>query len=467
MSRALALWWIIASATAADVRGWRNDGTNAYPEGAGLQAVDPAKVRWSVGLGAWANGSPVQVGDRICATFEPTGVVCVAADTGRELWRGTNDVVDALPAEAQPAVRAQIAEAAVGEVRLKELTRTYSGVQRDLRRSGGDPALTAQLAAITQEMETLKLQIDATAWYRTPPDKEIIGYASATPVTDGERIYTLYGNGVVSAWTIDGRRVWTRWLGPHRQPLRGYEIGTAASPRLVDGVLVVPWDALLGLDPATGTTRWEGRAYRDYGTPGVATVGGVGLVLTPDGAMVRAKDGAYLQQGVGDTWYIGPSVLGDVAYYVGTRRGAHSAGGALMASAVRLVPIPGGARPEPLWSVEVPVGDPFYAQPVIAGGRVVTVSSKGRVVALDAASGRLLGTHDLAAIIGDGVYASPVAVGDVVMILGAGGTWVTGRFDGTWTPVSQGESSTARATPLMAPGRAWIRTYEKLICFGP
>jgi outer membrane protein assembly factor BamB len=451
------------AAAAAEVRGWRNDGTNAYSGAMSTVAPETATV-WSTPLGAWGNGSPIVIGGKICATAEPTTLACVEQATGRLLWKGTNHVVDTFPPEAQAPIRAQLDAAAKAEVTLKETSRAFSATQRDARRAPDDAALQAKLSQLGADMDKLKATIDGVSWYTTPPDKEIIGYASATPVSDGVRVYALFGNGVVSAWTLDGKRVWTRWLGPHRGAVRGYDLGTAASPQLAGGRLIVPWDSLLGLDPATGATMWDAGRYQDYGTPGVATVGGIAVVLTPDGNLLRATDGLVLQRAIADIWYVGPVVQGQDVYYIGTNKSAHSKTGNGKATAVRLEPGGLGVRATVKWAVELPSTDAIYSTPVIGNGKIYNVTSAAELIVLDQATGRTLVQQDLAATLGESVYSSPVLVGEDLLLIGSGGNLALGRVGADFQIKSVGRTPTLRSTPVWGGGRLWLRTYEALTC---
>ena len=54
-------------------------------------------------------------------------------------------------------------------------------------------------------------------------------YASETPVTDGKRVYTYFGNVGVFCYDFDGKLVWSQRFAPHAMR---FGWGTAASPVL-------------------------------------------------------------------------------------------------------------------------------------------------------------------------------------------------------------------------------------------
>ena len=91
-------------------------------------------------------------------------------------------------------------------------------------------------------------------------------FASSTQVTDGERVYSYFGNVGVFALDMDGALVWERRFDPAETRL-GW--GPAASPVLHDDTLFIVNDNdeqsfVVALDTATGAERW--RADRDEGT---------------------------------------------------------------------------------------------------------------------------------------------------------------------------------------------------------
>jgi outer membrane protein assembly factor BamB len=119
------------------------------------------------------------------------------------------------------------------------------------------------------------------------------GYASASPVTDGERLFVSFGSRGVFCYDLEGNRIWERDLGRMRTR---YGWGEGSSPALHGGTLVVQWDheeqsALYALDAASGAVRW--RVLRDepssWSTPGIVAHGGVTQVVTT-GLRARGYD---------------------------------------------------------------------------------------------------------------------------------------------------------------------------------
>jgi len=85
------------------------------------------------------------------------------------------------------------------------------------------------------------------------------GWAAASPVTDGERLYAHFGSAGTYAYTLEGELVWKIDLGDMTTRL-GY--GEGSSPALWDDTLVVNWDHegdsfVVALNKRTGEERWR------------------------------------------------------------------------------------------------------------------------------------------------------------------------------------------------------------------
>jgi outer membrane protein assembly factor BamB len=96
------------------------------------------------------------------------------------------------------------------------------------------------------------------------------GYATHTPVTDGEHVYVFFGKSGALAFDMTGKQLWQTSCGTSSGRMRW---GSAASPILVGDVLVVnasdESQAIIGLEKTTGKVRWkaEGQFGMAYGTP--------------------------------------------------------------------------------------------------------------------------------------------------------------------------------------------------------
>lgn len=446
--------------------GFRGDGSARYP-GATPPPVWSASgpAVWRTPLATWSNASPTLFGSLVCSTEEPVAVVCLDKATGKVRWRVVNDVVSTLPAAEQAGVRARVEAFQALEATLPGLLQEQSAIRRELRSSAAAPDAVARLEQVTQRVYAIHGQRTELGRYLTPADKDQIGWATPTPVTDGRSLWVLFGNGVVARFEADGTRTWARWLGePPTDPMNGYSFGTTASPLLVDGVLVVGFRDLVGLDPATGATRWTVPRYRDYGTPAVATVAGQKVLLTPDGRAVRPRDGKLLATGLPATWFNTVDVVGaDV--YVAASMGRESP---REFTATRYTLVAAGAdavRAQVVWTTKQASQSRVYATPIVHRGRLLVVDDNGTLYGFDAATGAPDAPQKLPTQ-GKGHYAGLVLVGDRVLVANeSGGTaWIDVGTATVATPA--GASDGYRCTPVAEGARLYVRTLKGMVALG-
>jgi outer membrane protein assembly factor BamB len=92
------------------------------------------------------------------------------------------------------------------------------------------------------------------------------GYASHTPVSDGERVFVFFGKTGVLAFDLDGNKLWQTSVGTGSGMMRW---GTASSPILYKNLVIVPACAestsLVALDKMTGKQVWR---YKNEGFGG-------------------------------------------------------------------------------------------------------------------------------------------------------------------------------------------------------
>src|SRR6185369_620195 len=114
------------------------------------------------------------------------------------------------------------------------------------------------------------------------------GLAAATPVTDGTAVYVIFANGIVRAIDLQGKPKWISFVSAPQTTA----YGRSSSPILTAGKLIVHMTNLVAFDPATGKQLWvNGESRCAYGTPAGIKSGGVDLIVTPAGDVVRADDG--------------------------------------------------------------------------------------------------------------------------------------------------------------------------------
>lgn len=300
-------------------------------------------------------------------------------------------------------------------------------------------------------------------------------FGAETPVTDGKRVYAVFGGVGVFALTVEGREVWTHPLPPRRMRA-GW--GTAASPVLRDDRLFLVNDneehsELLALDAATGREVW--RVDRDeksnWATPFLWSHGDRTELVTSGTGAVRAYDldGGlrWTLRGM-STITIPTPVAGDGLLFVssgyvgdslrpiyGIRPGAHG----------DITP-PEGASTSEFVAWSHPTGGPYNPSPLYYDGRVYVLYDRGMVSCHDARTGRLL--YDRERLPGGFAFtASPWAAGGKVFCLNEDGVGYVLRagdaFEVLWTN-RLADDDMCMATPALVGNRLLIRTSARLYC---
>ncbi|MGB0590538.1 MAG: PQQ-binding-like beta-propeller repeat protein [Myxococcota bacterium] len=457
-----ALWVLSASAAAASGPiGWLGDGSGTFSAGTVPTGwTSSAPGGWSVKMPAWSNASPVVVGDRIIVTAEPLTVLCVSAKTGKTLWSHDVSYLDTVGDAERARVTQERAEAARVAAALRAKERELNKLKRAMRKARGSQDAAARSQALLAEIGPLKEQLDGYAHLRPPEPIDVMGTAPSTPVSDGTSVYALLGNGVLASFSLDGALRWATHLGHPTQRMRGFHKGQTASPLLVDGVLVVALNHLIGIDPATGAERWRrSESYLDFGPPRATTIDGVALVVTPMGEVVRVADGALLADNLGaSVYFVSPLTQGRRVYFVGATTDPDLQ--ERTAVAYELSGPLSGLRANEVWRRGLP-REKTYATPLLHDGLIYALGIRGSLVVLDASSGQLV--YETVVPLGHGdVMPSPVVSGDRLVMMGGSGEVVIARTGRSYQPLYQAKLGEMRATPALVDGRIIVRDLDRL-----
>ena len=247
---------------------------------------------------------------------------------------------------------------------------------------------------------------------------ETNGFASASPCTDGERVYAHFGSRGLHCYTAAGEHLWSRDFGD--MTIR-HGFGEGSSPTLAGEMIVVPWDhegpsILFALDKRTGKTVWE--TPRDeptcWATPlVVADAGGTTQVVMNGETAARGYDlatGRELWRCGGQTQRpCASAVAADGRVFVASGfRGAFLGSFDLAGRG----DLRGG--PHVLWTKLA--GTPDVASPLLSAGRLFYYKEKsGLLTCVDARTGAV--HYETARVPGVArTYASPVAAGGHVYL---------------------------------------------------
>lgn len=148
----------------------------------------------------------------------------------------------------------------------------WSGYGTDRNSPGDQDQLRRHLVCV--DRETGKIVWDKSVAPELPEDRfggmfAEHGYASHTPICDGQRVYVFFGKSGALAFDLDGNQLWQTKVGEGLDP-SGW--GSASSPVLYKNILIVTASAesnsLVGLDTATGKELWRQQADGIAGTWG-------------------------------------------------------------------------------------------------------------------------------------------------------------------------------------------------------
>ena len=291
------------------------------------------------------------------------------------------------------------------------------------------------------------------------------GHASATPSTDGERIYVSFGARGLFALDFTGEILWRRDLGS----MAAYH-GAAGSPLLYKDRIILYQDQyrnsfIAAFDARTGQELWK--TSRDasvgWGTPIAVHVAGHDEIIVNSQRQVQAYDpdgGAELWRCRGTTYEVIPTpVVGYGMVFCASGRAGPT-----------LAITPGGSGDvsgtHVVW--RSPRGSPFVPSPVLYGDQLYMVNDMASIAtSLDARTGEAFWQGRLGVARREGFSASPVAVNDQVFFTNDNGDTFVLRAGRTFELLhvnSFGEQ--VLASPALVGGRWYFRTGRNLYAIG-
>ena len=137
------------------------------------------------------------------------------------------------------------------------------------------------------------------------------GYSQCTPVSNGKQVFVAYGNCLVACYDFDGTR---RWLKLMEHSTAAY--GHGSSPTLAGDKLIVHYADLVALDIKDGAESWRLKIPPLHGTSIPARIGGVDVIFSPTGNMIRVADGKILADKLGQSGDNAPIVHDGIVYFI-------------------------------------------------------------------------------------------------------------------------------------------------------
>ena len=291
------------------------------------------------------------------------------------------------------------------------------------------------------------------------------GYASATPSTDGARVYVSLGSRGLLALDMEGTILWHQDLGR----IDNYH-GAAGSPLLYGDRLILHQDHsggafIAAFDASTGREIWRTRREASVGwsTPIAVRVGDHDEIIVNGQRSVNAYDpetGAELWSCDGATFEVVPTPV------VGYGMVFCSSGRAGPTLAIR----PGGQGNVTATHLEweSPRGSPFVPSPILYRERLYMVNDMQSIAtSLDVVTGERVWQGRLGVARREGFSASPVAFdGKVFFTNDEGETFVVRAGDEFELMHVNALDEPVRASPALVDGRWYFRTANGLVAIG-
>lgn len=307
------------------------------------------------------------------------------------------------------------------------------------------------------------------------------GYASHTPVSDGERVFVFYGKSGVVAYDLDGKELWQKSVGTESGRMRW---GSAASPIVHEDLVIVnasdESESLVAFDKATGEQKWKSEASgyaSTWGTPALAPgKDGTDVVLAVPGEVwgINAKTGKISWYAPGNQGASHSVVVADeVVYSVGGGRGGSSG------IAIKL-----GGKGEisdPIWENKA---SGRFASPVVYKDHVYGISN-GIITCYSAKDGKKVFASRLPAASSSGgqggggggrrrgrggqEYASPIIAGGKIYFTSSSGTVYVLAAKPEFELIAKNDlsfdTSGFQSSPAADNGQLFLRSHKNLYCF--
>lgn len=304
------------------------------------------------------------------------------------------------------------------------------------------------------------------------------GYASHTPVSDGQRVFCFFGKSGVFAFDLDGQQLWNVDVGDGLDPRQW---GSASSLMFSGELLIVTAGpesgSLFGLNKQTGEVVWKQEVALNgmWGTPIVATVDTdrTDLIiavpneiwgLNPENGKLR-----WYCDGIRDGSMNSSPVLDNSVVYAIDGRGGD-------AVAVRIGGLGDVTQTNIVWQKD---HRGRISSPVVHDGRMYWVAG-GVLNCVDASSGeriyqQRLGPEPSGGGRGRGSrggqdYSSPVVAGDQLYFFNRQGVGFVVRLGEEFQQIATNRFDDPPAnfsgTPAIVDGTLLVRSTAKLYCIG-
>jgi outer membrane protein assembly factor BamB len=297
------------------------------------------------------------------------------------------------------------------------------------------------------------------------------GYASNTPVSDGENLYVFLGKGGVSAFDFDGNQKWNTIVG---EMSSNRKWGSAASPLVYENLVIVNASeearAIIALDKATGKEVWkhDSRSLElAYGTPRLVELkDGTKEIVISAPSQIWAMDPATGKTNwsakTAMTGNVSPSVIvdGETVYSFGGYRSAGSV-------SVRAGGKDDVSNSNVNWTSRT---SSYVATPLLYEDAFYWLDDRGLANSSSAKDGKEIYRERVNGLTGRPVYASPILIdGKIYAVTRRAGTIVYEPGE-KFTEIARnkfaGDNTDFNASPAISENRLYLRSNKALYCVG-
>lgn len=331
-------------------------------------------------------------------------------------------------------------------------------------------------------LESLELASGELRWSKEfpQPDHHLHSrntFASSTPAVDEQNVFVAWSNPAhtfLKCFDHDGNEVWSRDFGRWQS-----QHGFGTSPKIFGGMVLLfnsqqgeqldpgetaGYSRMIAVDRKTGDTIWQTplKTTRTcYGVPAIyrSPSGSTQIIAANTGNGMfglDAESGNML-------WNLEvfsarccstPLIVGDLAI-----ASSGSGGGGNHLVAVRIPDAP-GEQPEQVYRIDR--GAPYVPTPALHDGRMYIVDDKGFASCVDPRTGKIVwGSKRIGGTFG----ASPVVIGDTVLLINLDGEATLLKAADTYQQINQFDlGGPVGATPAYANGYLLLRVGDELRC---
>jgi outer membrane protein assembly factor BamB len=443
-----ALLTATAASSDANWPHWRGPlAVGAAPDGANppVRWTESENVKWKIRIPGYGTSTPIVWGDRVF-------ILSAIANNNPESQTSS-------AAPATPNQQTSSPEARPGG-----------------RRGGGpggapqpeQPKTTYQFVVLAYDRDSGDLLWQTTAREEVPHEghHRDHGYASYSPVTDGEHLFVNFGSRGLYAFDFDGNLKWEKDLGRMRTRMGFGEGGSLA---LHDNTLVINWDHeaedfIVAVDKRDGRELW--RNDRDeitsWSTPLVVVHDDRPQVIVSATSRIRSYDlatGHQIWECGGMTQNVIPTPVAGHGLVYAT---SGFRGNALLA--IRL------GREGDLTDSDAIAwrhnrNTPYVPSPLLYQERLYLFSgNSGRLSSFDALTGKIhIDAENIPNL--PGVYASPVAAANRLYLVGREGqTTVLNHADTVDVLADNKLDDHFDASPAISGNLLFLRGHQHLYC---